>query len=422
MSQDDPCFFVRVSPSGKNPEPVDQSSRILSLSYEDDESKADKLVLQVDNFDLSNFDAPIWKTGNHVEVSWGYPGNMSPLRQMKIQSVKGSLALAVECLDEVVVMNKVQKVRAFENMSRSQVAEQIAKDYGYGADMIHVDDTEEVLEQITQARMTDMQLLRDMAKREGFEFYVDFDGFHFHPRRLGQAPLRKFVYYTDPDRGDLISWNLENDIFSAGKTASVTVAARDPLKKPPPIKAEASNETETGRDTLAEQAALQDPMAAFARGGYTLHNSEAAAKAAGHAIIPSTEKTEDSAKRQASGIFKKAAMQGAELTVEARGDPQMLAKRTIEIQGIGKTISGLYYVTSCAHKLGDGYKMTMKCKRDGKSSATTSAGQGFTNDQPKPDEQNQGKPNEQTAPDKPSNELKTRVVEGEVIIYTEGAA
>jgi phage protein D len=417
MSDQDPCFFVRVSPSGKNPERVDQSSRILSLSYEDDESKADKLVLSVDNFDLSNFDAPIWKTGNHVEVSWGYPGNMSPIRQMKIQSVKGSIMLAVECLDEQVVMSKVQKTRAFERMSRSQVARQIAGEYGYGEALIHVDDTEEILEQVTQARMTDATLLRDMAKREGFEFYVDFDGFHWHPRRLGQAPHRKFTYYTQKGRGNLLSWNLDNDIFSAGKTGGVTVKATDPLKK---TKTEhtAKNDTEKKRMTLAPNAGL---FVSVNRGKINLLDSEREAKASGHAIIPSTEKTDASAKRQAAGTFAKATMQAAELTLEVRGDPQMLAKRTIEVQGIGKTISGLYYVKSCKHTIGDGYKCSIKCKRDGKSAGATSAGQGFTKDQPKPDEENKGKPNTGKASDDPSDKLRV-AVKGGKIIYTQGGA
>lgn len=416
MSNFDPCFFVRVSPSGKNPERVDQSSKILSLTYEDDESKADKLVLSVDNFDLTNFDAPIWKTGNHVEVSWGYPGNMSPTRNMKIQSVKGSLVLSVECLDEQVIMSKLQKTRSFERMSRSQVARQIAGDYGYGEALIHVDDTEEVLEQVTQARMTDAQLLRDMAKREGFEFYVDFDGFHFHPRRLGQAPHRRFTYYTDTGRGNVLSWNLENDIFAAGKTGGVTVKGKDPKKKKP-FTSEAKNDTQPKRSILAPTGGLH---VAVNRGKVSFFDNEPEARAAGHALMPSTEKTEESAKRQAAGTFKKATMQAAELVLEVRGDPQMLAKRTIEIVGIGKTISGLYYVKSCTHKLGDGYKCTIKCKRDGKSAATTSAGQGFTKTQPKPDEENKGKPNNQKAADDASEKLRVSVVNGK-IVYTQGA-
>lgn len=420
MSDQDPCFFVRVSPSGKNPERVDQSSRIVSLSYEDDESKADKLVLSVDNFDLANFDAPIWKTGNHVEVSWGYPGNMSPVRQMKIQSVKGSILLAVECLDEQVIMQKVQRVRAFERMSRSQVARQIAQEYGYSEALIHVEDTEEVLEQVTQARMTDAALLRDMAKREGFEFYVDFDGFHFHPRRLGEAPHRRFTYYTDKGRGNLLSWNLENDIFSAGKTGGVTVPVQDPKKKPRKQEVVATNATQPARVTLAPNVGL-GVFVAVKGGGISVHNSEDAAKSAGHAILPSSEKTEASAKRKAAGTFAKAAMQAAELSLEVRGDPQMLAKRTIEVLGIGKTLSGLYYVKSCKHTIGDGYKCSIKCKRDGKSSAETSAGQGFTKDKPKPDEENKGKPNTGKAPEDPSDKLRVAVKGGKVI-YTQGGA
>lgn len=178
MSGADPIFFVRVSPSGKRPEPLDQSARVRSLEYEDAEDKSDKLKLSVDNYDLSNFDAPIWRTGNHVEVAWGYPGNLSPVRQMKVQKVTGSLVLSVECLDEGVVMNKAARTRSFERTTYSDVVRKVAAEYGFSGAHLHVEDTGEVVPQVTQARMTDAQLLRQLAKRYGFEFYVDFDGLH----------------------------------------------------------------------------------------------------------------------------------------------------------------------------------------------------------------------------------------------------
>jgi hypothetical protein len=47
---------------------VDLSERVLSFVFEDSKKKADKLQLTVDNWNLRNFDAPVWKKGNMLEV------------------------------------------------------------------------------------------------------------------------------------------------------------------------------------------------------------------------------------------------------------------------------------------------------------------------------------------------------------------
>jgi len=126
-------------------------------------------------------------------------------------------------------MNKVARCRTFENVTRADVVRQIAQENGFGANRQDIDDTEHVLPLITQARMTDAQLLRRLADREGFEFYVDFDGLHFHQRRLGQKPVRTLQWYTAPEIGEIISLNIENDVTA--KPGAVSIRGRDPLTR-----------------------------------------------------------------------------------------------------------------------------------------------------------------------------------------------
>ena len=204
LSRSEPVILVRVIPEGSHAQRVDLSDRVVSLTYEDCESKADKLVLSVDNWDLRNFDSPTWKKGNLLEVSWGYVGHMSPIRRVVIQRVTGFQTLNVEAHGLAVLLHKVAKSRTFENLRRSDVARELANDYGYGLDRQDIEDTAVVLSCITQARMTDAQLLRRLADREGFQFYIDFDGLHFHRRRLGQRPARVLRFYTPPEVGEVI--------------------------------------------------------------------------------------------------------------------------------------------------------------------------------------------------------------------------
>jgi hypothetical protein len=115
----EPVIFVTVVAEGSAGRRVDLSEKVLSLVYEDSEHKADKLVLSVDNWDLANFDDPVWKKGNFLEVSWGYPGDMAPTRRVVIQKVTGFQVLAIEGYATSVLMNKVTRSRTFEHQTRA---------------------------------------------------------------------------------------------------------------------------------------------------------------------------------------------------------------------------------------------------------------------------------------------------------------
>ena len=55
-----------------------------------------------------------------------------------------------------------------------------------------------------------------------------------------------------------------------------------------------------------------------------------------------------------------------DLTASALGDPSLLAKTVVEIQGISLRLSGKYYVKEAKHKIdGAGYTVDLKCLRDG---------------------------------------------------------
>ena len=349
----DPVIFVSVVPEGRAARRVDLSEKVLSLVYEDSEHKADKLVLSVDNWDLANFDDPVWKKGNLLEVSWGYPGDMAPTRQVVIQKVTGFQTLAIEGHATSVLMNKVARCRTFEHMSRADVVRKLAQESGYGPTRQDIEDTGHVLPVITQARMTDAQLIRRLARREGFEFYVDFDGLHFHKRRLGQRPSRVLRWFTPPEVGEILSINIDNDVTA--KPGAVSVRGRDPIRKKD-IDERGSN-ARTQRDSLAPVIEIVDPETGATR----LERRN---------ISEDIRSTADSAtaKREADARYRQAQHTTVELSATVIGDPTLLAKTVVEIQGISQRLSGRYYVREATHKVdGSGFTIELKCLRDGHS-------------------------------------------------------
>lgn len=401
-----PCFSIRVSKPGAtadSAERLDVRAKITSLTYEDDEKKPDKLTLVVDNFDLKQFEQSTWRKGNLLHVSWGYPGAMAPERECTIKKTKGGPQLSVEAEGKESIMDRRYKIRHFENMTRSQVVKQIAEEYGFGVDRQDIEDSKVIYPQITQARLTDYQFCRDLSRRERFEFFADFDGLHFHRRLIGQKPLRRFEYYTDPGRGDILSWNIENEVDQT-KPGSVTAQTRTPLDKEDV--SETANDATVPRDGLAPvpeifgKTEANDSTPAKPTEQETIDEATGEARIeqiATNLIVPSTQKTREAVQREAHGLYTAAQINAVQLTLVCIGDANIVAKSTIEVTGLGSVISGLYYVSSVKHEVTDQYKMTIKCKRDGHARGT---GTGTKTDDP------QSKANQNTKTPTPEGELE----------------
>ncbi len=358
-----PSLYVKVfAPGASTAQRFDLSGRVTEIEFEDVEAGADKLTLTLDNYDLSLFDEPNLKKGNMLEVSWGYIGQMRDAQECVIQKVTGATKVKVEALAKSILMAKTVKSRLFEHMKRSDVARKIAAEYGYTGNDVDIDDTEVVLPSITQAKVTDAAFLTAMAAREKFQFYVDASGFHFVRRKMNKAPTMVLEYFTDPGIGDIIDWNVENDITA--KPGAITARGRDPMKKST-IDVTA-NDGNTPRTTLGETIEIVDPE--------TKTTTTIVQNVASTYVGQTTATSAEAAKREVAGAFISAQQTAVVLKIAMRGRPRLNAKSIIEIRGIGKRLSGRYYVKNAKSKIGSDYTMDLLCRSDG-----TASGKGSTN-------------------------------------------
>jgi len=235
VERTEPVFYVRLQPAGAARNVwhrLDLTGRVLSFDYQDDEKKADKLELTVDNFDLAHFDDPVWRTGGKLRISWGYPGLMSVPRTVIVRKVTGYQKLKIQADGLEVIAQREKHHRVWDNMKRSDTVRAIAKTLGYVSDeVLLIQDTEEVHEQIVQANLTDAEFIRRMAEIEDYLFYIDWEGFHFHPRDLRQQKVRELRYYNiEPnDPGEVISFETDADITA--KPGRSKVSGRSPKTK-----------------------------------------------------------------------------------------------------------------------------------------------------------------------------------------------
>lgn len=357
-----PVYYVAIKPTGApNAEPVDVTDRVEEFIFEETEKAADKLTLKVNNFDLSHFDEPVFRKGAELHVSWGYPGRMAQTRQVVVQKVTGGLMLQVEALAKSILMHKEARSRTFDSVTRSEVVQRVAAENGYSAANWVIDETPVRYDHIVQARETDAAFLMRLAKDEGFEFFVDWDGLHWHQRKLDQRPLREYVYYlpTGSDgneaEGDVISFDVDNDITAT--PAQVVMQGRDPIEKKDFTTK--SDDTSTQRSGLGTVLEAVDPATG---------QTKITTKATGTAItVPTHEPTADAAKRTGDAIYRNGQLATIKLKLKALGDPLQLAKVLVHVSGL-RSLSGNYYVTLCKHMVNaSAYVMDMELKRDARS-------------------------------------------------------
>lgn len=334
-------------------EPLDLGDRLISFSFEDSERRADKVSLQLDNFDLSLFDRDDLMGGAVLEVSWGYAGNMALPRRVVVRSLKGFTALTIEGQALSVLMNREARTRCWENVTRSDVARAIAREHGYDGALADIDETEEVFDVINQTAETDARFLRRLASREEYEFLVDEGGFQFHERRQHTAPTHVFTWYADQGRGDVMSVNVESDLVR--RAGRVTVRGRDPMERRT-VEAAASNET-AERATLSETVEVVDPET----GETAVEQRNATAN-----VRPTAAGTPGQVQREAAARHQRAERATIKLSMQVVGDPTLRAGTVVELRGISSLLSGRYYLDEVKHTVSSsGYLCDLKLSKDG---------------------------------------------------------
>ena len=239
-----------------------------------------------------------------------------------------------------VLLNRKSQTRCWENKRRSDVVREIAGENGYEGAFLSLQETEDSLDVINQTAETDAQFLRRLAKEEGFEFWMDDTGLHWHERRFELTPAHLFTW-RQSQKGEILSINVESDLMR--RAARVTVKGRDPLAKT--TFEESANNDNVDRATLGETrevVELVDPETGDTvldeRNAVTLTYAE-----------PAGNQTR--ARQKAEKRFKRAERATVKLSMQVVGDPSLRAKSIVEVQGISSILSGKYCVNEVKHTI-----------------------------------------------------------------------
>jgi phage protein D len=267
--------------------------------------------------------------------------------QAQFSNTPGKSALKVIAMDPTVLMNLDEKVKPWPNMAEGDIASAIFSDYGFTPDVDTTQPARQEVDTLTIQRGTDIQLLKNMADRHGFECYVELDPNsgsikgHFHKPRLAETPQ------------GVLSVNM-------GSATNVnSFAARYEMLRPVAVQVTGLDiETQSNQAAKAEDSSLSSMGSSPASGTDRPRN-----------VLLSKTGLSQTGELQtyAQAIVDRsswAILADGELNTVAYGGV-LRAKSPVLVRGAGKQFSGTYYVDRVLHIItGDGYLQRFSLRRN----------------------------------------------------------
>jgi phage protein D len=259
----------------------------------------------------------------------------------------GASILTVVAMDGSVLMNLEEKVRRWPATADGDIAAIIFGDYGLETRVTATAQAHGEEQQVTMQRGTDIQFLQYLARRNGYECYVEADAQsgkntgHFHPPEMQQEPL------------GVLSINL-------GEATNVdTFQLRHDLLRPVHAKV-------TG---LEIESASEQAIAAESASLPLLGST---------ATVPGDKPRTVLMAQTGLGYggdwqtLAQAVVDRSSWSVTAEGELNtatfgaiLRAKRMVNVRGIGRTFSGSYYVQRVLHTFSaDGHKQRFTLRRN----------------------------------------------------------
>jgi phage protein D/phage baseplate assembly protein gpV len=281
-----------------------------------------------------------FKIGTEVEIRASAAGSNTKTSIFKGDAVafepefgKKGVEVVIRALDKGHMLQRVRKVRTFQQMSASDMVRKIAGENGLSAD---VKSTTVVHEFFQQSAETDWDLIARLARAHGYRFFVEDRKLCFKPAGAGAgAPIE--LKWQD----SLMSFRPR--VSGIQQVQAVNVRSWDPKSK------KNVNGSSASAQTVSSPGVQRSKVSSDAGGGTTLIVDRPAAN-----------------NGEANELAKSALAGRAEAFAEAEGiafgNPAVKAGCMVKITGVGQKLGGTYLVSSTTHTYrgATGYQTTFQ--------------------------------------------------------------
>jgi phage protein D len=255
--------------------------------------------------------------------------------------------------DDSVLLDREEKVALFEDMAVHEIAESLIAEHGLSAEVDSTPDAGSALARAVVQRGTNMQLLRELARRHGMFVFVKPGsapgasvGVFQRPRlAAGEAPE---LLLLGPER-NVNRFSAEYDALRPAAVSAHSVRAVD-------------KELLSSRTDAPSAAALGDVAA-----------HQAATPTATLLLARMREEQDDLDAATAAAAELSSWAYSASAEVDADIYPGVLAPhQVVRVAGIGGFLSGAYLVSRVIHTLGDeSYRQQVTLRRNARSAAAS---------------------------------------------------
>jgi uncharacterized protein len=279
--------------------------------------------------ELKWVDGDLLSEGAEVEVRVGFIDALSSLIVGEITAIEPEFhegeapTLKIHGYDLLHRFRRGRKTRSFANMKDSQIAEQIARELQLRA---QAEDTQVTHEYILQSNQTDIDFLLERARLIHYELIVKDKTLQFRKAAPDKSKLVTLEY-------GMSLKSFYPRLSTMQQVSEVIVQGWNPKTK----------------QVIVGKARAGDEITKMSGSRLGVAISEKAFAKTQAVIVDKPIFTEGEAVQIAKGKFNDMALSFITGEGAAIGDTNIRAGGVIELTGLGKRFSGLYYVTSATH-------------------------------------------------------------------------
>lgn len=374
-----PVVALRVN----NKDASDLEGVLTDFKYNDHFRKADQAEIIFRNRDLVLIDDDRLYPDSLWEVRWGYPSDLSDIKRMRCGYFvptfpeSGEPEIKVYLWDFALEAARLSFAFNWGKVSSSDIVKRVGKRYGFKTNITASNDKTGT-PYMQPSAVSDWEYILHLADDIDFELFMDGDTLVYRPKAYGERPIATAYYYM-------------------GTVRSVLKSFKPTVKKHRPSIGRESVNTKTGKAThaTATNTTGSDPslgkvvpeglppteylginfrsedvfgIVTFTREDKVSGKTE-----------PTPETDAGKAKRVAKAKKRRVLDRVVKASAEFIGSPRLRAKKNLQILGIGRKLSGNWYILEATHHItGNGtYDTSVKLKR-----GALNAGKGKTTKNP----------------------------------------
>jgi len=303
-------------------------------------------------------DADLFREGHTVKIAMGYVDDLQDMIEGEIGQINptfpesGVPTVTIEGQTRLHRLHTSNNTRTFQNMKDKEIAEKIGREAGLE---VEAEETDTQYDYVMQAGQSDLDFLRERAKRIHFEILVKDKKLIFRKAKETEQKI-----YT------LVWCQVQKSFASAPNTLPLKSFSPQLNAMQPATNVEHRSYDMKSKKAFVSKASPSDQdssMGGTEKGAAIAQNAYNKPRDVVHVTTPFTSQAEGD--QRAKADLNNRAMGLVSGSAETIGVPDLRSGQVVELKGLGPRFDGSYYVDEATHTIGSGgYQTHFTVKRN----------------------------------------------------------